>query len=130
MTCLSVLLTIKILITMIAVVLPFMFRPAASLAAYLGIESSAGLNPMLFRLYAVSIFSLLVGYGGGIWRAEYGVFPWVVAIVGVVSNSGATAVLLVHGRRKKRWIGVMFFGGIAAGLMLAMIIPNWALYRL
>ncbi|MCJ9430479.1 hypothetical protein [Kordiimonas marina] len=124
MTFLTLLLSIKITVTALMVAVPFLFLPAEKLAATMGIS---GQVTAIFRLYGIAITALLVGYGAGIPVAESGVFPWGVALMGLVSNAGAAAVLFVTGRTGRPRILASFFAAVALALVTAMTKPDMAL---
>lgn len=91
MSYLSLLLVIKISATALLVAMPFLFAPLAKLEATTGVSAKSA---FFFRLYGVAIAALLVGYGFGIPVAESGQFPWGVVSMGLVSNAGASFLLL------------------------------------
>jgi hypothetical protein len=113
----------KIIITLLAVVLPFSLFNKEKLKHLSGLT---GPSLLLFRLYAVSISALLVNYGFGLMHAHAQHFPLAAVIVGIVSNGGATALLV-----KQHFIeqsntslssiySIAFFGFVTAGLLLAV----------
>ena len=127
MTWLSLLLITKIGITGLLVAAPFMLLPKSKLEKSLSITMP---TPVFFRLYGVAITALLVGYAFGIPAAEAGRFPWGVTCMGTVSNGGAAILLLAYsqGSKQNRMLGA-FFGMIALGLIVAMIVPASAIQK-
>ena len=86
MTALTLLIIIKIFITVFAVAIPFLFIPHHKLEKLTGFQTS---NPLIFRLYGIAITALLFGYGAGIVSAEQGIFPTGIVVMGILSNFGA-----------------------------------------
>lgn len=125
---LSILLWIKIVGTFFPVALPLLVFPMARINQLSGFESS---DPALFRLYGMAILALLVGYAGGYFQVQGGVYPVGIVAMGFVSNFGAFIVLLATGRGLKAPREPAFFGLIAAGLALsffyqdASMTPLW-----
>lgn len=109
----SILLWVKIIGTLIPVALPLLFLPIATVNRLSGFEAS---DPALYRLYGAAVLALLVGYAGGYFQVQDGVFPVGVVAMGFVSNAGACAVLLLTGRGLKAPWEPAFFGLIALGL--------------
>lgn len=125
MSWLTLLLATKISVTALFVALPFLFGPSAMLETTTGVGAR---STLFFRLYGVAIAALLVGYGFGIPAAENHQFPWGVAVMGLVSNSGAAYLLLRAAKSRSTgfWLGT-FFGLVAVALALAMGVPDYAL---
>ena len=126
MTWLSLLLAVKIVVTATTVVVPFLVLSPARLAALTDAAPSA---PGLYRLYGVALLALLVAYGSGIAASEVGVFPHGVVLMGIVSNAGATAVVLAFGARGLSRTLAVFFGTVAALLLLFLLVPSLAAAR-
>lgn len=127
MSYLALLLIIKISVTALLVALPFLFAPVTKLEATTRINAK---STLFFRLYGVAIAALLVGYGFGIPAAESGQFPWGVASMGLVSNTGA-AFLLMRGAKSASsgfWLGI-FFAIVAVALAISMSTPSLALSK-
>ena len=116
MTVLSLLLWIKILVTLFWVALPLLVLPKAMIERLSGFESS---DRAIYRLYAVAIIALLAGYFGGYLQLIDGEYPYDVLVMGIVSNAGAFFTLLVTKRAKKTPIMAAFFGLIAVGLTVS-----------
>ncbi|MFD2167884.1 hypothetical protein ACFSJY_16645 [Thalassotalea euphylliae] len=93
MTALTLLIIIKIVVTIIAVSIPFLFVPHHKLEKLSGFETN---NPLIFRLYGIAITSLLLGYGSGIISAEQGIFPTGIVVMGILSNCGAAFVIFLY----------------------------------
>lgn len=126
MTVLTLLLSIKIAITLVFVVLPFGFFDAERIAAWTGLESSVPLA----RIYTMAIVALLVGYALALRAHLAGEFPRDMLVVGLVSNGGAAAALAVWARGVMRPLGVATFGAIACGLAVVLVLPSVAEVRL
>jgi hypothetical protein len=124
---LALLLIIKISVTALLVALPFLFAPLVRLEATTRVSTK---NTLLFRLYGVAIAALLVGYGLGIPAAESGQFPWGVVFMGLVSNAGASFLLLRVSKQSSSsfWLGI-FFALVAAALAISMGAPGQALSK-
>lgn len=119
----ALLLLVKIAVTAIAIVIPFLFLPQARLARMTGIENGGA----FFRLYGVAILALLIGYAGGFAIVAGGQFPWSIAVMGIVSNGGAAAVLFLTGQwRRAKAIG-FFVAAIALAWVLACANSAWAM---
>jgi hypothetical protein len=128
MSWLSLLLIVKIVVTGLLVAIPFLLLPKPKLEKSTNITAP---SPVFFRLYGVAISALLVGYAFGIPSSEAGRFPWGVVCMGVISNIGASILLLTYARRslQNRLMGI-FFGLIALWLIAAMILPVNAMQKI
>ncbi len=105
MTYLSVVLAIKVIVSIVIVAIPFLFLPKEKLEKAMSLEAK---NTTMFRLYGVATLALIVAYSYGIVHVESGVFPWGVTLMGMVSNLGATVVLLTTGAAAKQTITTAF----------------------
>ncbi|MEN7344065.1 MAG: hypothetical protein AAAFM81_14025 [Pseudomonadota bacterium] len=121
MSLLEMLLWIKIVGTLVAVAGPLLLLPKSLIDRIGGFSAS---DVALYRLYGMA---LLVGYGSGIVDVRAAVFPTGVIIMGLVSNGGATLIMLSSGYARKRPLAPVFFGAIAIGLGLAMLMPEAAM---
>ena len=99
MNFLAAVLIFKITISIVFLVLPLLFAPAVRLAPVFGIGETGGLA--IFRLYGVAITALLVGYGYGLASALSGDFPSGPVMMGIVSNTGAAAILAYYSLGKR-----------------------------
>lgn len=127
MTYLDLILLAKIVGTALFVGLPFLLVPHQRLFALLGIEGdqAALMQVMpLIRLYGWAVIALLVGYSFGFSGATGSVFPLGVVTMGLVSNAGATFLLVLTGAWRKAWAMTLFLGGIATALGVAMLSPD------
>lgn len=124
MTPLSLLLLVKIFGTLFTVALPLIFLPKSKVDVMSGFEQS---DISLYRFYGVAVLALLVGYIGGYFQVQNGVFPIGVIAMGFVSNFGATLVFLMSGRYKKSPLATLFFAAIALGLAVAFFARDWAM---
>lgn len=121
MTPLSYLLLIKILGTIILVSIPFLFFSQKKIEA---LTQSKVRDTTLFRLYGMSVTAILVGYGFGLAQTIEGVFPFSTVVMGIVSNSGASAILFYTGAWKNSKVHALFFSTIAFGLTLSVVFPE------
>ena len=124
MTPLSLLLVIKIVGTFFPVAAPLLILPKARIDQLSGFSPS---DVSLYRLYGMAVLALLVGYLGGYFQIEAGVFPIGVLAMGFVSNAGAFAVMVITGRAQKTPLSAAFFGLIAAGLAAAYLFQDFAM---
>ncbi|MEM9725028.1 MAG: hypothetical protein AAF909_06145 [Pseudomonadota bacterium] len=125
MTALSLLLIIKIVVTLLTVALPFLLLKKQWLDRIAGFGH---VDVALYRLYGVALLALLVAYTSGIWLIEHqGSFPWGVVAMGLVSNTGAFLTLCLTGRLRTSPALTIFFGLIALGLGASAIQPGSAL---
>ncbi|MCI5043638.1 MAG: hypothetical protein MRY72_02980 [Aquisalinus sp.] len=129
MTPLSILLTIKIFGTLVPIALPFLLFPKHLIEKLSNFEAS---DIALYRFYGVAILALLVGYAGGLFQLQEGVFPAGVVAMGLVSNAGIVMAITLTGRLSKMPVSAIFFGSIAIGLLvshlnqeMAMTPLNW-----
>lgn len=119
MSYLIAVLSVKIIVTLIVVVYPTFLRPVEALNKSFGTDLT---DPYLFRIYGVAISALLVAYAYGIFLAQSGVFPWGIVLMGLVSNGGASAVMLVLAGWEKQRAGILLFGGIFCALLVAVVL--------
>ena len=126
MSWLSLLLTVKILVTLVIVALPFLLLPRQKLEA---ITRMTVTTPLFFRLYGVAIFALLVGYSFGIPMAEAGNLPWGVVCMGVVSNGGAATFMISFGRGTRNILISIFFSLVTLGLLASLFVPDLVLRK-
>lgn len=120
MSWLTVVLIIKIVVTLLFVALPSLFAPPTMLDKVFGAEKGGELT---YRLYGVAIAALLVGYVTAIYSIAQGVFPWNIMMVGAVSNAGASAILWKYRSDPKNLVSAVFFGLIALAFSLSFILP-------
>lgn len=120
MTWLSLLLIFKIGYTALTAAGPMLLAGPGRIRAVLGVGEEA--VPFV-RLYGMALAALLVGYGSGIPAAEAEVFPAGVVTMGIVSNAGATVLLLGTGAWRKTPFAAPVFGMIALGLIAAALAP-------
>jgi len=124
MTYFTLLLLVKIVVTLLLVAVPFLLLPKHLLEKSTGSQHD---NVLFFRLYGVAIVALLVGYASAIPSAQSGVFSWGIALMGLVSNTGAAALLFFLGKGKQSIVLALFFSFMAVFLVSAMIFPEIAL---
>ena len=123
MTYLDLILLAKIAGTALFVGLPFLLLPTAKLVKLLEIEGAEAALPLI-RLYGWAVIALLVGYSFGFSWVSRDVFPIGVVTMGLVSNAGATLLLVITGAWRKAIAMTAFLGAIAASLCFAMASPN------
>lgn len=124
MSFLALVFAAKIVLTGILLALPFLFFPAARLAASIGVNAE---RSTFFRLYGVAIVALLVGYASGFWVLARGEFPWGVVIMGLVSNGGGAAFLFATGGWRNAKPITFVISAIALGLAIAASSPDAAI---
>ena len=123
MTYLDLILLAKIAGTALFVGLPFLLVPQTRLVGLLQIEGAEAAMPLI-RLYGWAVIALLVGYSFGFsWRID-GVFPVGVVTMGLVSNAGATVLLVLTGPWRRALPMTVFLGLIAASLTFAIAAPD------
>ena len=127
MTRLTLLLLVKICVTAIAVVVPFLLLPSDRIAEMTGAEVP---SPSLYRLYGVAVLALLVGYASGIPAAQRGELPRGILLMGLVSNVGATVTLFAFGAEGTSLILAFFFAAIASMILLSLLSPQTMLRTL
>lgn len=113
----------KIAGTALFVGLPFLLLPSSKLFAVLQIEGAEAALPLM-RLYGWAVIALLVGYSFGFSWMTGTVFPLGVVMMGLVSNAGATVLLVLTGAWRKALPMTLFLGGIAAALTFALANPS------
>lgn len=126
MSWVSLLLIVKVAVTLILVAMPFLFVSKEKLEKVTNIKTD---TPQFFRLYGVAILALLIGYSFGIPLAENGVFPWSVVSMGVMSNGGAAFILLLAGLNSKKRGLTLFFAIITVGLIMSALFPQVAVQK-
>ncbi len=120
----SLLIIFKISVSLILVCLPFLAMTKARLEQ---ITETAAVSDTFFRLYGIAILALLVGYATAFPLIQVGQFPWGVAIMGVISNGGASFILLRGGSKTAKRVFVPIFGAIFAGLLVSLALPEFAI---
>ncbi len=109
---------LKIAVSLVFLVIPFLFFSTQKLATITGVQSKSA---NLFRLYGWAIVALLVGYGFGLSEALAGSYPLPMVVMGIVSNGGATVILLMTGAwHRNQWL-CFTLGMIAIGLALTLL---------
>ena len=121
MSVLSVVLIVKIAVTLIFVILPFLTQPLSVNADRYGVTAKSAL---IFELYCAALIALLVNYSFGFYDTLNSVYPRTVVIVGVVSNIGASIALFkARGKTKHsipdnaNWIAISTF--LTIGVLFA-----------
>jgi hypothetical protein len=127
MSFLALVLATKIVLTGILTAVPFLLLPTARLAASTGVT---GGGETLFRLYGIAIVALLVGYASGFWALGRGEFPWGVVIMGLVSNAGGAALLILTGAWRKALPITLVVSSIAISLVISAASPDLAMRAL
>lgn len=119
MTYLDLILLAKIIGTALFVGLPFLLVPAPRLIGLLQIEGAEPAMPLI-RLYGWAVIALLVGYSFGFSWVTGANFPIGVVTMGLVSNAGATVLLVLTGAWRRALPITLFLGVIAASLVFAL----------
>ena len=123
MTYLDLILLAKITGTALFVGLPFLLLPTARLVSLLQIEGAEAAIPLI-RLYGWAVIALLVGYSFGLSWVTGSAFPVGVVTMGLVSNAGATVLLMLTGAWRQALPITVFLAFIAASLALAISRPD------
>ena len=127
MTYLTLIFLVKIIGTIALVVVPSLLFPREKLDKEFGLKSE---NSLMYKLYGIAVLSLLIGYSYGAGSAQSGVFPGGIVLMGLVSNAGATIVLLTMSRTKALRLSSVFFGIIAILLASSLLMKDTFLGRL
>lgn len=127
MTPLIIVLSTKIIVSLILVVLPFLLMPKEQLNRLTDIEAK---DDTLYRLYALAILALLVGYTGAFIQAWHAVYPLTILIMGLVSNGSAAIVLLKKKGQKHQATAGLFFGAVAILIAAFLVFPEFAMQAL
>jgi hypothetical protein len=117
-TYLSIVLAIKILMTLILFVTPFLFFSQTKLEQLFNSKISGGL--MVYRLYGLALLALTVGYASGLMQVLAGEFPFGIVTMGIVSNGGATFILSKNYRQIASKASLYVVAGISFALLLAL----------
>ncbi|MEO9895271.1 MAG: hypothetical protein ABJD13_03295 [Paracoccaceae bacterium] len=123
----SILIVLKIVVTLVLVALPFLVLPVERLNKATGVSAS---STTFYRLYGVAVLALLIGYAGAFPLLRQGTFPWAVVFMGIVSNTGATFVLIKGGSLACKRGFVMTYGAIALALIFCAAFPQIAMQPL
>lgn len=123
MSAISLILSAKIVVTVLLVAGPFLFLPRRRLEAITGVSAASS---ALFRLYGMAVAALLVGYGFGLWHSLDGLFPTGAVATGIVSNAGA-AVILAFAKTGSSRAYAAIFGTIGLLLIWATLSPSSAM---
>ncbi|MEM8661010.1 MAG: hypothetical protein AAGF35_09005 [Pseudomonadota bacterium] len=83
----------KIVITILLWALPFLLAPANVLQLLMGAVPEPIFN---LRLLGWAYVALIIGYVGGLLQARNGVMPLQIIAMGLVSNGGASLLVLGH----------------------------------
>ena len=126
MTLLSVLLSAKILVTLVFVAGPFLLLPAERLNAAMAPHSGSA---MMYRLYGVALLALVTAYAGGLVAAQSGRLPVEVIAMGLVSNFGGALTQAVFRVTGPQRVLMGFFAFVGLGLLVAAFNPSFALTR-
>ena len=126
MTAISLILSAKIMVTLLLVMAPFLLLPQHRLEAITGVSAA---STTLFRLYGMAVAALLVGYSMGLWQSMNGLFPWAAVLMGIVSNGGAAGVLAFASSASSR-VYAIIFGTIGILLIWTALNPTAAIQPL
>ena len=123
MSAISLILTAKIMVTVVLVTGLFLLLPRHRLETMTGVSAASA---TLFRLYGMAATALLVGYGVGLWQSMNGAFPWTAVLMGIVSNVGAAGILAFAPAASSRAFATVF-GVIGLLLVWAALRPTAAI---
>lgn len=127
MNALSLLISFKLAVTLLLLAGPFLVLSTEKLGRLLSVSANSS---TLFRLYGMAMLALATAYAGGLWLAWQGTFPWIVVLMGVVSNCGAAMVLAQNGTTRRLRPQAMLFGAIGVGFVLSALFHNEAVVPL
>ena len=113
MNILSFVFIVKILISLVLVSLPMLFLSEKNIQRFMKVPVSSA---VVYRLYGIAILALLVGYSAGLVSALDGELNTGIVLMGIVSNLGASAIMLMNGYWKMQKVLWLFFTTI--GLLL------------
>lgn len=122
MSALALLLTAKILLSL-PLIATFGFANNSRLNNLTG---QWGQDPLIYRLYAVALAALVVGYLAALFVALDLQIPWGMMWVGLISNAGAFVMIMTWSLNPRVRRAAWPFGAIAAGLALALLFPDQA----
>lgn len=123
-TPLSMILVVKIVVTLAFVGLPFLILPKSRLEVFAGVSAE---TDTFFRLYGIAIIALLLGYATAFPVLAAGQFPWGVATMGVVSNGGAALILFRSGNGIAKRYFLPIYAAICLALIVSMSLPERAI---
>ena len=124
MNALSLLILFKLAVTLLLLVGPFLLLPTKKLGRPLSISASSS---TFFRLYGIAMLALATAYAGGLWLAWQDTFPWIVVMMGIVSNCGAAMILLRNWAARNLRPQALLFGAIGVGFVLSALFPKAAI---
>lgn len=124
MTYLTLLLAAKILVTLAAVIVPFLFFKPETLDRLVGFGRP---NEAFYRLYGMAIFALVVAYSGGLLQTLSGEYPAQIVAMGIASNVGAACLMVWTGYAREQKALSLFFGSIGIGFVWAALRPGMAM---
>lgn len=127
MNALSILIFVKLAITIFTLAGPFLLLPRERLELRAGISAK---SVTFFRLYGMAMLALATAYSGGLWLSWQGHFPWTVVLMGSVSNCGAALVLIRLWPYGTHRVPALVFGSIGIGFVLSALFPDIAIASL
>ena len=127
MSLLALLLLVKIIVSIVMIIVPFLFFPKEKLEKLTKIQAQSA---TLFRLYGAAILALVIAYSSGVWEIAQGAFPWGIALMGLVSNTGAVTAIIATGAAANSRFLTAFFSFIAIGCALSLLFPERAIAAL
>ena len=127
MNALSILILIKLVITIFTLAGPFLMLPREKLERQAGVSAK---SVTFFRLYGMAMLALATAYSGGLWLSWQGHFPWTVVLMGSVSNCGAALVLLQLWPQRTHRVPAFVFGLVGTGFVLSALFPGAAIASL
>ena len=124
MTILSFILIAKILVTIGAIILPFLFAKPEFLDKRAGFGQP---NLPFYRLYGMAILALVVAYSGGLIETLQGIYPTVIVAMGLTSNLGAALIMIATGYVRNQRLLTAFFATIGLGFACSTLSPDLAM---
>ena len=121
MTYLTLLIGVKIVVTLLNVIVPFLFFPTATLDRLAGFGQA---NTAFYRLYGMAMLALVVAYGGGLLQTLAGEYPAQIVAMGLVSNVGAALIMIWTGYARSQRALAAFFGLVGLGFIWAAVQPS------
>ena len=126
MTFLALLFIAKIVVTLVALIIPFLLFKIETLDRLAGFGQP---NLAFYRLYGMAMLALVVAYAGGLFQAVAGVYPAEIVLMGLVSNVGASMIMAVTGYARHQRGLTVFFGLVGVGFAFAFFQPAAAMMQ-
>ncbi len=124
MSFLLLVLSFKILVTIVLLCVPLFLLPKSRLDKIFAFGDP---SENFYRLYGVAMTALLTAYLGGWFGAVEGRYIKEIVFMGIVSNVGAAVTMVFTGYAAKKRPTVIVFGLIGAGFIVAAVSPGFAM---